>query len=179
MRFANRYSTQRVFLFDDIGLIAVTDSPGLAGALLVGISFALGIHCGRGVPVTGINHLEGHICSIFLEHPDIGLPFLALIVSGGHTSIYKVNDFGDYECLGQTVDDAAGEAFDKVGKLLGFNYPAGRAIEREAALTPSADPYSLSDGPDVDGDAGFQLFGAQNLRQIFFAGTRAGIPCGK
>jgi len=123
--------------FDDIGLIAVTDSPGLAGALLVGISFALGIHCGRGVPVTGINHLEGHICSIFLEHPDIGLPFLALIVSGGHTSIYKVNDFGDYECLGQTVDDAAGEAFDKVGKLLGFNYPAGRAIEREAALAPS------------------------------------------
>jgi putative glycoprotease GCP len=120
-----------------IDLIAVTDSPGLAGALLVGISFALGIHCGHGVPVTGINHLEGHICSILLEHPDIGLPFLALIVSGGHTSIYKVIDFGDYECLGQTIDDAAGEAFDKIGKLLGFNYPAGRAIEQEASLAPA------------------------------------------
>jgi N6-L-threonylcarbamoyladenine synthase len=128
------------FSFDEIDLVAVTDSPGLAGALLVGISFALGMHCGHNVPITGINHLEGHICSIFLEHPDIGLPFLALIVSGGHTSIYKVNDFGKYECLGQTVDDAAGEAFDKVGKLLGFNYPAGRAIELEAALAP---PQSL------------------------------------
>ena len=119
--------------FGAIDLIAVTDSPGLAGALLVGISFALGIHCGHNVPVTGINHLEGHISSIFLEHPDIGPPFLALVVSGGHTSIYKVMDFGRYECLGKTIDDAAGEAFDKIGKLLGFSYPAGRAIENEAA----------------------------------------------
>jgi N6-L-threonylcarbamoyladenine synthase len=124
------------FSFNEIDLIAVTDSPGLAGALLVGISFALGMHCVNDIPVTGINHLEGHISSIFLEHPDIGLPFLALIVSGGHTSIYKVNDFGSYECLGQTIDDAAGEAFDKIGKMLGFTYPAGRSIENEAALAP-------------------------------------------
>jgi N6-L-threonylcarbamoyladenine synthase len=116
----------------DIGLAAVTDSPGLAGALLVGVSFALGLHVRCGMPVTGINHLEGHICAIFLSHPEIETPFLALVVSGGHTAIYRVGGVGKYECLGQTVDDAAGEAFDKVGKMLGFPYPAGRAIEEEA-----------------------------------------------
>lgn len=118
---------------DDIDLVAVTDRPGLAGALLVGIGFALGIQSGHKKIVTGINHLEGHICSVLLEHPHLSFPFLALVVSGGHTAIYHVKHFGDYECLGQTVDDAAGEAFDKVGKLLGFPYPAGRAIEQEAA----------------------------------------------
>jgi N6-L-threonylcarbamoyladenine synthase len=122
----------------DIGLIAVTDGPGLAGALLVGISFALGLHAGYGIDVCGINHLEGHICSIALEHPDISRPFLCLAVSGGHTSIYRVEDFGKYACLGQTIDDAAGEAFDKIGKLLGFKYPAGRSIEAEAKLAPAS-----------------------------------------
>jgi N6-L-threonylcarbamoyladenine synthase len=120
----------------DIELIAVTDSPGLAGALLVGVSFALGLHTGFGIPVAGINHLEGHICSVLLEHPGLPFPFLALVVSGGHTAIYRVDDIGAYTCLGQTVDDAAGEAFDKVGKLLGFPYPAGRAIEEAAATAP-------------------------------------------
>ena len=119
-----------------IDLIAVTDSPGLAGALLVGISFALGLHGSWGIPVTGINHLEGHICSALIEHPNLTFPFLALVVSGGHTSIYRVNDFGSYEKMGETVDDAAGEAFDKTGKMLGFAYPAGSAIGREAELAP-------------------------------------------
>jgi N6-L-threonylcarbamoyladenine synthase len=104
----------------------------------VGIGFALGFHCQFGVPVTGINHLEGHLCSLFLEHPELAYPFLALIVSGGHTAIYRVDDFGHYRCLGQAVDDAAGEAFDKIGKLLGFPYPAGQAIEQEA-LRPAPD----------------------------------------
>jgi N6-L-threonylcarbamoyladenine synthase len=121
----------------DMDLVAVTDSPGLAGALLVGISFGLGLHSQTGVPVTGINHLEGHIYSLFCERSDLTYPFLALLVSGGHTAIYRVNDFGTYACLGQTVDDAAGEAFDKVGKLLGFPYPAGRAMELEAATAPN------------------------------------------
>ncbi|MBN2188597.1 MAG: tRNA (adenosine(37)-N6)-threonylcarbamoyltransferase complex transferase subunit TsaD [Chitinispirillaceae bacterium] len=116
----------------DIGLVAVTDSPGLAGALLVGVSFALGLHVRHGMPVTGVNHLEGHICAILLSNPAIELPFLALVVSGGHTAIYRVDGVGSYACLGRTVDDAAGEAFDKVGKMLGFTYPAGRAIEEEA-----------------------------------------------
>lgn len=127
----------------DIDLIAVTDSPGLAGALLVGISFALGIHTATGIPVTGINHLEGHICSVFLEHPQLQYPFLALVVSGGHTAIYKVVEVGTYECLGETVDDASGEAFDKIGKLIGFPYPAGRAIEQTAATAVMPNPITF------------------------------------
>ncbi len=121
-----------------IGLIAVTDSPGLAGALLIGIGFALGLHVRYGISVCGINHLEGHICAIFLEHPDLSFPFLALVVSGGHTAMYRVDDVGIYTCLGRTVDDAAGEAFDKAGTMLGFPYPAGRTIEEEARLAGSA-----------------------------------------
>jgi len=132
----------------DIDLIAVTDSPGLAGALLVGVSFALGMHTAHGIPITGVNHLEGHICSLFIKQDgggtpdgintpksdiDVPAPFIVLLASGGHTAIYKYASFGDCELLGRTVDDAAGEAFDKVGKLLGFPYPAGRAIESEAA----------------------------------------------
>jgi N6-L-threonylcarbamoyladenine synthase len=126
----------------EIDLIAVTDSPGLAGALLVGVSFALGLHAARGIPVTGVNHLEGHLCSLFIDEtgapPNAGaavpMPLIALLASGGHTAIYKyASPGGACELLGSTVDDAAGEAFDKVGKLLGFPYPAGRAIESEAA----------------------------------------------
>jgi N6-L-threonylcarbamoyladenine synthase len=116
----------------DIDLIAVTDSPGLAGALLVGISFAFGLHISCNTPITGIHHLEGHIYSAILEHGDITFPFLALIVSGGHTALYRIDALDSYHILGETVDDAAGEAFDKIGKLLGFPYPAGKAIEEEA-----------------------------------------------
>jgi N6-L-threonylcarbamoyladenine synthase len=116
----------------DIDLLAVTDAPGLAGALLVGVSFALGLHRYLGTPLTGIHHLEGHICAILLEHPEVSFPFVALVVSGGHTALYRVDAVGAYTGLGQTVDDAAGEAFDKVGKLMGFPYPAGRAIDEEA-----------------------------------------------
>lgn len=112
--------------------IAVTDRPGLAGALLVGIGFALGLHSQFRVPITGVNHLEGHISSLLINHDDVSYPFLGLVVSGGHTAIYRVDEFGKYTSLGQTVDDAAGEVFDKVGKLLGFPYPAGRAIEQAA-----------------------------------------------
>jgi N6-L-threonylcarbamoyladenine synthase len=135
----------------DIDGIAVTDSPGLAGALLIGISFALGLHVRHAIPLTGINHLEGHICAILLSHPEIKLPFIALVVSGGHTALYQVNDIGSYVCLGQTVDDAAGEAFDKVGKMIGFSYPAGKAIENEAlkatgAITPAFPIARFNDG---------------------------------
>jgi len=123
----------------DLGLVAVTDSPGLAGALLVGVSFALGLHVRYGMPVIGVNHLEGHISAIYLSRPDIETPFLALVVSGGHTAIYRVDGVEKYACLGRTVDDAAGEAFDKVGKMLGFSYPAGRAIEEEARRAAATD----------------------------------------
>jgi N6-L-threonylcarbamoyladenine synthase len=123
----------------DLGLIAVTDRPGLAGALLVGISFASGLHCGHNIPIIGVNHLEGHIVSVLLENQALEFPFIALVVSGGHTALYRVDDFGAYRCLGHTVDDAAGEAFDKIGKLLGFAYPAGRQIEECASLHSTAE----------------------------------------
>ena len=118
----------------DIDLIAVTDQPGLAGALLVGISFALGFHTGYKTAITGVNHLEGHIFSALLEHPDLPFPFLGMVISGGHSAIYKVEKGGVYTCLGHTVDDAAGEAFDKTGKMLGFAYPAGRSIGEAAEI---------------------------------------------
>ncbi|MGM0461807.1 MAG: tRNA (adenosine(37)-N6)-threonylcarbamoyltransferase complex transferase subunit TsaD [Fibrobacterota bacterium] len=116
----------------DFDLICVTDRPGLAGALLIGISFGLGLHTALHIDIIGVHHLAGHIAAVALEW-DVPAPFLALVVSGGHTSLYMVRDFYEYSLRGQTIDDAAGEAFDKVGKLLGFSYPAGRDIERCAS----------------------------------------------
>ncbi|MFO8163914.1 MAG: tRNA (adenosine(37)-N6)-threonylcarbamoyltransferase complex transferase subunit TsaD [Thermodesulfobacteriota bacterium] len=117
----------------DIHGIAVTVGPGLAGALLVGLYFAKAYSYANKIPLIGVNHLEGHILSIFLEERVPPFPFLALTVSGGHTNIYHVRNFGDYTVLGQTLDDAAGEAFDKVAKLLDLGYPGGPAIETLAA----------------------------------------------
>ncbi|ERP32031.1 tRNA (adenosine(37)-N6)-threonylcarbamoyltransferase complex transferase subunit TsaD [Chitinivibrio alkaliphilus] len=126
---------------DAIDLIAVTDRPGLAGALLVGVSFAYGLHVAENIPLIGVNHLEGHIAAVTIEH-SLRPPFFALVASGGHTSIYRVAE-DSYSILGQTIDDAAGEAFDKVGKLLGFPYPAGPYIEREARRYTGSDPIEF------------------------------------
>jgi N6-L-threonylcarbamoyladenine synthase len=115
---------------DDIQGIAVTQGPGLVGSLLVGISVAKAIAYVKQLPLVGINHLEGHLTAIFLERPDCAFPFIGLVVSGGHTSLYHVNGMGQYRLLGQTRDDAAGEAFDKVAKLLGLGYPGGVIIDR-------------------------------------------------
>ena len=112
--------------------VAVTQGPGLAGALLVGIAAAKGLSFGRGIPLVGVNHIEGHLLAVFLERP-VEFPFLALAVSGGHSHLYRVDGVGRYTTLGQTVDDAAGEAFDKVAKLIGLPYPGGVAIDRLAA----------------------------------------------
>ncbi len=117
---------------DDLDGVAVTVGPGLVGALLVGLYYVKGLASVRDIPMTGVNHLEGHILSIFLEEEVPDFPFLALTVSGGHTSIYHVKGFGKYSLLGQTLDDAAGEAFDKVAKVLGLGYPGGEIIERLA-----------------------------------------------
>lgn len=116
----------------DLDGIAVTIGPGLVGALLVGLYYAKGVSYASGVPLVGVNHLEGHILSVFLEEQPPGFPFVALTVSGGHTNLYYVEDFGQYTLLGQTLDDAAGEAFDKVAKISGLGYPGGVAIERVA-----------------------------------------------
>lgn len=117
---------------NDIDAIAVTVGPGLVGALLVGIYFAKAFSYGHNIPLIGVNHLEGHILSIFLEKRTPSFPFIALTVSGGHTNIYHVRGFGDYTVLGQTLDDAAGEAFDKIAKLLELGYPGGAVIEKLA-----------------------------------------------
>jgi N6-L-threonylcarbamoyladenine synthase len=117
----------------ELDAIAVTSGPGLVGALLVGIYFAKAFSLALDVPLVGVNHLEGHILSIFLEKHTPSFPFIALTVSGGHTNIYHVQGFGDYALLGRTLDDAAGEAFDKIAKLLGLGYPGGAVIEQLAS----------------------------------------------
>ncbi|MBE9535541.1 MAG: tRNA (adenosine(37)-N6)-threonylcarbamoyltransferase complex transferase subunit TsaD [Proteobacteria bacterium] len=116
---------------DDIDGIAVTQGPGLVGALLVGLSVAKSLAFARNIPFVGINHIEGHLTAIFLEE-EVEFPYVGLIVSGGHTSIYLVKDLGDYQLLGKTIDDAAGEAFDKVAKVLGLGYPGGALMDRLA-----------------------------------------------
>lgn len=116
----------------ELGAIAVTEGPGLAGALLVGTSVAHAIGYALGIPVIGVHHLEGHLLSARLADPKPEFPFIALLVSGGHTQFMKVTEFGEYELLGETLDDAAGEAFDKTAQLLGECYPGGPAVSRLA-----------------------------------------------
>ncbi|NOR83804.1 MAG: tRNA (adenosine(37)-N6)-threonylcarbamoyltransferase complex transferase subunit TsaD [Ardenticatenales bacterium] len=120
--------------WDDLDAIAVTRGPGLAGSLLVGVNTAKGLALGRALPLLGINHLEAHIYAAWLSETDFTLefPMLALIVSGGHTELVLMTDHGSYQYLGGTIDDAAGEAFDKVGRLLGLPYPGGPSIEEAA-----------------------------------------------
>ncbi|MFQ3340007.1 MAG: N6-L-threonylcarbamoyladenine synthase [Gammaproteobacteria bacterium] len=115
-----------------IDQIAYTSGPGLLGALLIGESFAQGLSTALDIPLIPVNHLEGHLMSPVMEFPEIKTPYLSLLVSGGHSMIVDVKDRGDYEILGQSQDDAVGEAFDKVGKLLGLPYPGGPHIEKLA-----------------------------------------------
>lgn len=117
--------------FRDLDLVAVTCGPGLVGALLVGVSYAKGLSYTLKKPVIGVNHIEGHIFANFLES-DLEPPFLCLVVSGGHSHIVYVRDYGKYEVMGRTVDDAAGEAFDKTARALGLGYPGGPLIDRAA-----------------------------------------------
>jgi len=134
----------------DVSALAVTMGPGLVGSLLVGVSVAKAIAYARQLPFVGVNHLEGHIAAAFLEFPALTYPFVALVVSGGHTHLYHVPAECEYRLLGHTRDDAAGEAFDKVAKLLGLGYPGGPVIEREAqGGDPQAIPFPravFSDG---------------------------------
>jgi N6-L-threonylcarbamoyladenine synthase len=125
--------TQAGRRIEDVDLVAVTRGPGLVGALLVGVGFARGLALERDLPIVGVSHLDGHIHSAFLEAPDLELPMLVLIVSGGHTELVIVSDDAPYQVLGRTLDDAAGEAFDKVARLLGLAYPGGPQVERLAA----------------------------------------------
>ncbi len=126
-------------VLEQIEGIAVTRGPGLMGALLVGVSAAKSIALARRIPVKGVHHIEGHIFAGFLEKT-VEFPFLALVVSGGHTHIYRVDGFGRYKTLGRTIDDAAGEAFDKTASLMGLEYPGGARID---ALAAEGDPLSV------------------------------------
>ena len=117
----------------DLTGIAVTRAPGLVGSLVVGVAFAKALGLGLGIPVTGVNHIEAHLHAGTLEHGPSPFPAVALVVSGGHTELVEVRGFGDYRWLGSTRDDAVGEAYDKVAKLLGLGFPGGPAIERVAA----------------------------------------------
>ncbi len=125
---------------DDITGIAVTNGPGLPGSLLIGLMFAKGVAFATQKPLVGINHLEGHIFSPLIEQR-VPFPHLCLTASGGHTAIYFVADYGAFECIGTTLDDAAGEAFDKVAKLIGLGYPGGPLIEQLAARAQFKDYF--------------------------------------
>jgi N6-L-threonylcarbamoyladenine synthase len=123
---------------DSVDAVAVTHAPGLVGALLVGVSFAKALAFGRGIPCVGVHHMEGHLFATALEHRDAVPPFTALLVSGGHTLLVDVPEWGRYQVLGRTRDDAAGEAFDKVAKLLGLPYPGGPPLEKLARTGDSS-----------------------------------------
>lgn len=123
---------------EDVEAVAVTNRPGLVGALSVGVSAAKALCLVRGMPLVGVHHLEGHILSPLAAHPSLTFPHICLIVSGGHTEIVRVEAPGQYSILGQTIDDAAGEAFDKSARLLGLGYPGGKALQE---LAENGDPH--------------------------------------
>jgi N6-L-threonylcarbamoyladenine synthase len=138
---------------DDVEAVAVTAGPGLIGALLVGVSTAKALAAPRRLPLVPVDHLQGHVAANFLEPGPLAPPFLCLVASGGHTMLAAVRDHGGYEVLGRTLDDAAGEAFDKVARLLGLGYPGGPALERLAADgDPEAFelPVAMSRDPGLD-----------------------------
>ena len=117
---------------DDLDAVGVTYGPGLVGALLVGVAEAKAISYAKKLPLVGVHHIEGHVSANYIEHPDLEPPFMCLIVSGGHTHLVIVKDYGEFEILGRTRDDAAGEAFDKVARAIGLGYPGGPKIDKLA-----------------------------------------------
>ncbi|MCR5453221.1 MAG: tRNA (adenosine(37)-N6)-threonylcarbamoyltransferase complex transferase subunit TsaD [Lachnospiraceae bacterium] len=126
---------------DEMDAIAVTYGPGLVGALLVGVAEAKAIAFARNIPLVGVHHIEGHISANYISAPELEPPFICLVVSGGHTHLVKVTDYGKYEIIGRTVDDAAGEAFDKVARAIGLGYPGGPKVEAKAK---EGDPSAIA-----------------------------------
>ena len=134
----------------DVGAIGVTAFPGLIGALLVGVNFAKSLAYANGIPLVAVNHIHGHVSAALLGDPELAPPFLALVVSGGHTSIYKVDSYTDYEEIGSTRDDAVGESFDKVARVIGMPYPGGAALDK---LAYEGDSRSITlPSPAIVGD---------------------------
>lgn len=160
---------------EDISAIAFTKGPGLLGSLMVGVSFAKSLSISTGKPLIGVNHLHGHLLAHTIadigeeDVPQQDFPFLSLLISGGHTMIVKVTDYLKYEIIGQTIDDAAGEAFDKCGKVLGFNYPAGPIIDE---LSKKGNPNAFTFGKPQIKDLDFSFSG---LKTSFLYSVRDNI----
>lgn len=141
----------------DVDAFAVTYGPGLVGALLTGVNCMKGLSFAAGKPLIPVNHIEGHVSANYLTHPDLEPPFVCLVVSGGHSHLVRVSDYGKYELLGQTVDDAAGEAFDKAARVLGLPYPGGPRIDR---LAEEGNPLAFSlPKPHTDGKYDYSFSG--------------------
>jgi N6-L-threonylcarbamoyladenine synthase len=159
--------------YDDVEGIAVTQGPGLIGSLLVGLSFAKAMAFALSKPLVAVNHLEGHIYSAFIQHPHVPYPILALIVSGGHTSLVYSPAEGQYQAVARTRDDAAGEALDKIAKFLGLGYPGGPVIDRLSREgNPEAFAFSLPKMSDGSLDFSFSGFKTAALRYIQGRGIR-------
>ncbi len=153
------------FSLDGISGVAVTVGPGLMGSLLVGIMFAKTLAWIWEKPLIGVNHLEAHIYAAFVEYPSLSPPFLCLLVSGGHTELFVFKDHGSYELLGSTRDDAAGEAFDKVARVLGLPYPGGPAIDR---VSKDGDPYAFDFPYPLKEGFDFSFSGIKTAVKLFW-----------
>ncbi len=146
---------------EDIDAIAVTYGPGLVGALLVGVSEAKALSFATGIPLVGVHHIEGHISANYIENKDLEPPFVCLVVSGGHSHLVVVKDYGEYEIIGQTRDDAAGEAFDKVARAIGLGYPGGPKIDK-AAREGNPDAISFPAAKIADAEYDFSFSGLKS-----------------
>ena len=164
---------------DDVDAVAVTFAPGLIGAVLVGVNFAKGLAYSAGKPLVPVHHLRGHIAALYLTHPELKPPFLCLVASGGHSHIVEVQDYTHYHILGHTVDDAAGEAFDKVARTLGLPYPGGPSVAN-AAKTGDPKAYRLP-VPHVEGKYNVSFSGLKTavlneVNQAQMKGTDINVP---
>ena len=172
---------------EDVDAVAVTQGPGLVGSLLVGVSFAKSLAASLDRPLVAVHHLAGHIESLFLQHGEIQLPLVALVVSGGHTSLYVVHELGSYKRIGRTRDDAAGEAYDKVAKLIGLGYPGGpivdararRGTDQAVAFPSTRMTHADRNAPSLKGDLDFSFSGLKTavLRHVRER-TASGAPLG-
>lgn len=177
---AGEYLGAGDFGFDDLDAVAVTFGPGLVGALVVGLAYAKGLAFATGLPLVGVNHLEGHIFANVLADPEVAPPLIALVVSGGHTSLVHMPEWGEYHTLGETLDDAAGEAFDKVAKVLGLGYPGGPILSK-LAETGDASAITFPRAMLHSGDYAFSLSGLKtavinHIRHEHEAGREIDVP---
>ena len=161
---------------DEIDAIGVTNRPGLIGALLVGVNFAKSLALSRNIPLVPVHHIRGHIAANYLVHPDLKPPFLALVVSGGHTSLIEVTDYTHFETVGRTKDDAMGESFDKVARVMGIPYPGGAEMDRLASLGDKK-AFKLPSAALNDGSLDFSFSGLKtHIINILHNMEQKGIP---